>query len=173
MDEDSCPVGLHHMLVLYDCYKFRNGEGNWRHCWYSAAPTHHLQNLSSHGQCDCHWSIKLVHSWFLQMTGQSGQCINTLICLVELPHHRGLPSPMLLPSWGPQRFMWHRASYCLCIGRGRRAMNDVQIFIWVPPQGALTVQDCKSLILQALVHKFKNGEHCHCWFMCSVMQSTK
>lgn len=39
-------------------------------------------------------------------------------------------------------------------------MNDVQVFIWVPSQGALSVQDYNSLILQVLIHKFKDGEHC-------------
>lgn len=28
VDEDSCPGQLHHMLVLNDCFGFRNGEGD-------------------------------------------------------------------------------------------------------------------------------------------------
>lgn len=57
----------------------------------TAAPTHHLQKVSSHGHHGCHLPIKLIHSWFLWMTGQSGQC-----SLVELPHHPGLPAAEVL-----------------------------------------------------------------------------
>lgn len=105
----------------------------------SAAPTHHLQNISSRDHCGCHLTIKRVISWLLQMTGQSGQGSNTLICLPELPRPSGFLSPVLLQGRGPQRFTWHRISYCLCIVRGKKAMDEVQIFIWVPPRGVLIV----------------------------------
>lgn len=118
---------FHHRLVLNDCFEFRNGESN---CWHSAAPAHCLQKVSSHDQHDCHLPIKLVNSWFLWMTGQSGQC-----SLVELPHHPGLPSLTLLCSWSPQGLTCCKVSYFLYIGRGRRVGNDVEIFIWAHHNG--------------------------------------
>lgn len=97
----------------------------------SAAPTYHLQNNSSHDHCGCHLTIKQVISWLLQMIGQSGQGSNTLICLPELPHPSGFLPLVLLQGRGPQRFTWHWISYCLCIFRGKKAMDEVLIFIWV------------------------------------------
>jgi len=58
-------------------------------------------------------------------------------------------------------FMWHRVLHSFYIGRGREAENKVLIFIWVPPQGALTVHNYSSLIQQFDVHDFKDGEHCY------------
>lgn len=167
MDQDSCLVGLCHMLVLSS--GFRSGQGKWRHCWYSAAPPH--QNLSSHGQCDCHLSIELVHSY-------SQRWLDALVSVATLLF-AWLNSHVIQVFYPPcycqaEVLKGSRGivSYCLCLGRGRRAMNDAEIFIWVPPQGTLTVQDYNSLILQVLIHKFKDGEHYHWLFMGSVMQST-
>lgn len=137
---------------------------------FSAAPTYHLQNISSHDHCGCHLTIKQIISWLLQMIRQSGQGSNTLICLPELPHSSGFLPLMLLQSRGPQRFTWHWISYCLCIFRGKKAMDEVQIFIWAPPQGVF-IQDKNSLILQVLVHKLKDDELW--WFLGFLMQSTK
>lgn len=88
------------------------------------------------------------------MTGHSGQCSNTLVCLVEQRHH-----PCLLSPYYCQAEVLNGSKGIDCPGRGRRAMNDAEIFIWVPPQGALIVQDYDSLILQVFIRKFKEGEH--------------